>query len=51
VDAIAASRPAGARTASLPDGLTPREAEVLALIAEGLSNTEIAGAWWSARPP
>jgi DNA-binding NarL/FixJ family response regulator len=27
----------------LPDGLTPREAEVLALIAEGLTNAEIAG--------
>lgn len=26
----------------LPDGLTIREAEVLALVAEGLSNTEIA---------
>ena len=26
----------------LPDGLTPREAEVLALIAEGLTNGEIA---------
>jgi DNA-binding NarL/FixJ family response regulator len=26
----------------LPDGLTPREAEVLTLIAEGLTNTEIA---------
>lgn len=28
--------------ARLPDGLTPREAVVLSLIAEGLSNTEIA---------
>jgi DNA-binding NarL/FixJ family response regulator len=28
--------------ASLPDNLTPREAEVLTLIAAGLSNTEIA---------
>ena len=28
----------------LPDGLTPREAEVLKLIAAGLSNTEIAAA-------
>jgi DNA-binding NarL/FixJ family response regulator len=35
VDAVA-GRP------ELPDGLTPREAEVLALIAEGLSNGEIA---------
>jgi DNA-binding NarL/FixJ family response regulator len=30
------------RTGPLPDGLTEREAEVLALIAAGLSNTEIA---------
>jgi DNA-binding NarL/FixJ family response regulator len=34
---------AGAPEAELPDGLTPREAEVLALIAGGLTNTEIAG--------
>jgi DNA-binding NarL/FixJ family response regulator len=34
-----ASDPAGRQ---LPDGLTPREAEVLELIAEGLSNGEIA---------
>jgi DNA-binding NarL/FixJ family response regulator len=41
VDAIARpAPPAGA--AGLPAGLTPREAEVLSLIAAGLSNTEIA---------
>ncbi|MEU6997246.1 response regulator transcription factor [Nonomuraea sp. NPDC046570] len=31
------------RAPALPDGLTPREAEVLRLIAEGRSNGEIAG--------
>ena len=34
----------GAGPAELPDELTPREAEVLAQIAAGLSNTEIAAA-------
>ncbi|MFE2090575.1 response regulator transcription factor [Streptomyces sp. NPDC002596] len=39
-----APAPAGPRPAQsqLPDGLTPREAEVLVLIAEGMSNQEIA---------
>jgi DNA-binding NarL/FixJ family response regulator len=35
--------PPGAAPDELPDGLTRREAEVLALIAAGLTNTEIAG--------
>jgi DNA-binding NarL/FixJ family response regulator len=39
----ALSEPAPAGAGDLPDGLTPREAEVLALIAEGLTNGEIAG--------
>jgi len=49
VDAIATAAPAQPPEQSqpsdsrLPDGLTPREAEVLSLIATGLSNSEIAG--------
>jgi DNA-binding NarL/FixJ family response regulator len=45
VEALAGSAADGGREYSdpdLPDGLTPREAEVLALIAEGLTNAEIA---------
>jgi DNA-binding NarL/FixJ family response regulator len=43
VEAVASGPPAEQTAApELPDGLTPREAEVLALIADGLSNAEIA---------
>jgi DNA-binding NarL/FixJ family response regulator len=43
IDAALDPRPA-ARPEELPDDLTPREAEVLKLIAAGLSNAEIAAA-------
>ncbi|MDL4815869.1 response regulator transcription factor [Actinomadura opuntiae] len=44
VEAVAADRrPARRAGGELPDGLTRREAEVLALIAQGRSNAEIAG--------
>ena len=47
IDAASAGarpRPGGSSSTSLPDDLTPREAEVLSLVAEGLSNREIASA-------
>jgi DNA-binding NarL/FixJ family response regulator len=43
VDAISAGAASRQPRSTLPAGLTPREAEVLALIADGLSNAEIAG--------
>jgi DNA-binding NarL/FixJ family response regulator len=42
IAAVAGEGGAGAEADALPDGLTPREAEVLELIAAGLSNNEIA---------
>jgi DNA-binding NarL/FixJ family response regulator len=42
VEAIADGVPGGHLSGPLPDSLTAREAEVLTLIAAGLSNTEIA---------
>jgi len=42
VDAIASPAQARGSLAPLPAGLTPREAEVLSLIATGMSNREIA---------
>ncbi|MFC5835826.1 response regulator [Nonomuraea insulae] len=41
-ESATASRDASAEPGPLPDGLTPREAEVLGLIAAGLSNSRIA---------
>ena len=42
VAAVAGSASAETPEESIPDGLTPREAEVMSLIAAGLSNAEIA---------
>ncbi|MFJ6694517.1 response regulator [Streptomyces sp. NPDC091272] len=42
LDRVTAPDPPAPRPDELPDGLTPREAEVLVLIAEGLPNAEIA---------
>jgi DNA-binding NarL/FixJ family response regulator len=44
VAALAGDEPAAAAAPALPDELTPREAEVLGLIAAGRTNAEIAAA-------
>jgi DNA-binding NarL/FixJ family response regulator len=43
LDGLGAVPPPPAVPAQLPDGLTPREGEVLTLVAAGMSNAEIAG--------
>lgn len=39
---LAPCTPVGSSERTLPDGITPREAEVLALVAQGLSNRNVA---------